>query len=260
MTGSNVDGDLAAVATAGTAIVLKDTVNTPVYAGSLFTGGGKVKSPGGSIVDASGNDPLVGACRAAQAGAVSASVRLAGLSPSQSLGDVTIKTGETRFILATEGAVIEIDSLTIGGNEGRYYCLSNGTLDISGGSGVVLNVRKRLSIGSCGQIYNSSNTAVINVPGRGPSVRIGGEAYVEIPILAPGRNAIVTGSNNDDEGATFIIPIWAKGARMTGLSQLDLVDFYSAGCPQQLRRGPERERYTATRTSSASPSSPRRRP
>jgi len=29
----------------------------------------------------------------------------------------------------------------------------------------VLNVRNRLSIGSCGQVYNSSNTAVINVPG-----------------------------------------------------------------------------------------------
>ena len=55
---------------------------------------------------------------------------------------------------------------------------------------------------------------------------------VEIPILAPGRNAIVTGSNNDDEGATFIIPIWAKGARMTGLSLLDYPDSYSAGCPQ----------------------------
>src|SRR5207249_3867911 len=37
MTGSNVSGDLAAVATAGTAMVLKDTVNTPVYVGNLFT-------------------------------------------------------------------------------------------------------------------------------------------------------------------------------------------------------------------------------
>jgi len=148
------------------------------------------------------------------------------------VGDVTIKTGETRFISASEGAVIDIGSLTIGGNEGRYYCLSTGTLDIEGGSGVVLNVHGRLSIGSCGQVYNTSNTAVINVPGRGPSVRIGGEAYVEVPILAPGRNAIVTGSNNDGEGATFVIPIWAKGARMTGLSLLDDGYFYSAGCPQ----------------------------
>ena len=96
----------------------------------------------------------------------------------------------------------------------------------------MLNVQNRLSIGSCGQVYNSSNTAVINVPGRGPSVRIGGEAYVEVPILAPGRNVIVTGSNNDGEGATFVIPIWAKGARMTGLSLLDDGYFYSAGCPQ----------------------------
>src|SRR5205823_1182983 len=80
MTGTSVDGTVVAVATAGTAMVVKDTVDTPAYIGGiLVTGGGKLNAPAGNFVDTSGSDPLVGACRAAQAGAVSASARLAGL-------------------------------------------------------------------------------------------------------------------------------------------------------------------------------------
>jgi len=56
-----------------------------------------------------------------------------------------------------------------------------------------------------------------------------------VMVLDAATNAmtqLITDPYNDDEGATFIIPIWAKGARMTGLSLLDYPDSYSAGCPQ----------------------------
>src|SRR5438094_875011 len=138
-------------------------------------------------------------CRLAQTTAATASAGFAALPPTQSLGDVIVKPGETRTISAPAGSVIDIGSLTVAGSEGLYYCLSNGNLYISGGGGVVLNVHDRLSIGTCAYISSDSPATVINVPGRGPSVRVGGEASVDIPILAPERNAIVIGANNDDQ-------------------------------------------------------------
>ncbi|TMA51420.1 MAG: hypothetical protein E6J75_18530, partial [Deltaproteobacteria bacterium] len=79
-------------------------------------------------------------CRLAQTTAATASAGFAALPPTQSLGDVIVKPGETRTISAAAGSVIDIGSLTVGGSEGLYYCLSNGNLYISGGGGVVLNV------------------------------------------------------------------------------------------------------------------------
>jgi len=226
--GSYGSDDLVAVKGVGNAIAFNGYDN----ANNVYTGGGTVKGPRegfvSGTVDTSGTHPLVASCRQAQAAALSASAELAALPPSQSLGDITVNAGDTVYI-SGDGA-IDIGSLTVNGKWGTGFCSSSAELYISGGA-VVLNVRGRLSIGSCARIdVTGDAAAVINVPGRGRTIHVGGAAYVVAPILAPARNLVMSGTKTDADGPSTLVSVWVKGLRATGASLFDDRNFGIASC------------------------------
>ena len=76
------------------------------------------------------------------------------------------------------------------------------------------------------------NNRILNVVGKGHPVLVQSEADVSgVPILAPRRKIIVTGTNNDYEQPTLIGPIWAKVATISGYSfQWGDDPFYGSFC------------------------------
>src|SRR5262249_4029618 len=157
--------------------------------------------PGEVTADTSGTDPEVASCRQTLATMRTASATLGALPPTQHLGDILIKQNDTYTITAPEGGVVDVDSITIVGKEHHNYVCDQfgyGPLWVEGGPGVVVNVN-RLALGTCAEVYATYDTTIFNVPGPGRTVKIGAEADVSIPVLAPLRNVVVTGSNNDGE-------------------------------------------------------------
>ena len=98
---------------------------------------------------------------------------------------------------------------------------------------VVVNVRGALSLGPCTYFdAYQGNNSILNVVGKGHPVLVQSEADVSgVPILAPRRKIIVTGTNNDYEQPTLIGPIWAKVATISGYSfQWGDDPFYGSFC------------------------------
>jgi hypothetical protein len=230
-------GDLVAVATSGRAIqFLLPAPNTGSHGsdafvrGDVVTGGGFVRGAtpnSASSVDVSGTDPRVATCRQAIADVEHASQVLAALPPTHVYGDVVIDNGQTFTIDARGGAVIKMDSLIMKGTrvtgnklDGRF-CDEDpsltSTLDIVANSGdqVLLNVG-RLVLGNCAA--PNIHDYVVNVPGPGPTVRIGtqiSDIFSDSPtVLAPQRKVVVTGSGQDLQ--PFLAAIYARDLRARG--------------------------------------------
>jgi len=220
---ASVDGDVVALASAGSPVGLKDSAESgaAVY-GAVVTGGGRVRlSPEGHVgsVDTSGTNPQLTACSQALAAAAAASDRLAALAPTRRLGNVVLKPGEGLDLEPADNEVIEIESLVLGsledprrGCDPELYGFSD--LFVGDANGVVINIRKRLELRGCNSAYSDNPTTVLNVAGPGSSVVIGRQAYVSMPILAPGRSVRVIGSSEED--TVIDAPIWAKNIVMSG--------------------------------------------
>ena len=219
--GGTAELDLVAVASTGRAATVTDAKDLPAYVtGYVFTGGGTVLAPPDIYTDTTGTAPEIADCRRTLATMVTASATLGALPATQHLGTIAIAQGSTFTVTAGEGEVVDIDSITIVGKENHDYgCyeLGYGTLVVHAtGPGVVLNVRNKLVLGTCAEVYSTDATTIINAPGIGKTVRIGAEADLSIPVLAPLRNVVVTGANDDGEVPTTFLGLWGKTGRMNG--------------------------------------------
>jgi len=176
--------------------------------GDIATGGGAVRgiSPYlvSGVIDTSGTYAGVADCASAMAAARRASATLAALPPTRVLGNVHVAPGEEVDIDAGEGGVVQIDSLTMDGVPGYCPTASGGFLLLSGNH-AVFNVKKRLDLGNCADLAVSG---VFNVPGKGPTIRIGSNVGPP-PILAPDRTLVVAGDIASDNG-TFLEQSWVS--------------------------------------------------
>ena len=222
LTGTDMEGDLVALATGGSAALLKDTDEFGAYViGAVITGGGAVRLPSHGYVqsvDTSGTNPQLAACSDALAAATAASDALGALPPTRRLGKVVLKPGENLDLQPAEGEVIEIDSLSMGSiedaREGCDYGDKFATFSVGSAPGVVINIRGGLQLAGCMVAYSDSDTTIVNLPGSGSGVRIGRGADVSLPILAPGRSVRVDGSRF--ESTVVEAPIWARNIAISG--------------------------------------------
>jgi len=202
--------------------------------GDLVTGGGHI---GGAadyvegVTDTSGTHPAVADCTQAIADAERASDTFAAMPATQVLGDVFVRLGEIRTIDATGGAVIQIDSLTLQdaplhrdygypGDCGNAPAQAGLYIQSNTGDPVIVNVHQ-LTVGNCAYIYGGfSMETIINVPGRGPRVRMGVQADMSAGpnVLAPQRS-LTTGGGLTDY-ATYLDRLWVKSAILTGYTAI----------------------------------------
>ena len=223
-------GSLIATASTGTAIRF---LNSPEYAfptgevdGDIATGGGAVSGTSArgfygleGIVDTSGRNPEVADCAAAMADARRASAFFAGLPPTQVLGKVHIHAGEVFTIHAAENEVIQIDSLLVDSGPTTIVCNERGEfgeLDVVGGPAVI-NVTKSVRFANCSYVDAFDSAVILNVPGKGPSIRVGRTLAVPA-ILAPDRTLVVSGTVDDSD--TYLPNTWVRKLLMSGLSSV----------------------------------------
>ena len=153
---------------------------------------------------------------------VAASDRFASLPPTRTFGDVLVREGEEVDIPVSRGDVIELASLVTTGKSGPAFlsrtCADYAYVVFSGDlDDVVINVRGKLSLGPCAVIGSYQYSSILNVVGDGSAVRIAAQADTSgMPLLAPRRKVVVTGTNNDYEIPTSVGPIWAKTVTMSG--------------------------------------------
>ena len=223
-------GSLIATASTGTAIRF---LNSPEYAfptgevdGDIATGGGAVSGTSArgfygleGIVDTSGRNPEVADCAAAMADARRASAFFAGLPPTQVLGKVHVHAGEVFTIHAAENEVIQIDSLLVDSGPTTIVCNERGEfgeLDVVGGPAVI-NVTKSVRFANCSYVDAFDSAVILNVPGKGPSIRVGRTLAVPA-ILAPDRTLVVSGTVDDSD--TYLPNTWVRKLLMSGLSSV----------------------------------------
>jgi hypothetical protein len=214
--------DAIAVDSKGTAVALSDRRNgCPSDASAIITGGGQARnaSPPNvvGLVDIRGTNSRVAMCAAALSAARVASMTLADLRPTRTLGDITVAPGAEYYIDARGGAIINIAALTLlgvpAGETGAALFIDAGPEDI-----VVVNTFHQLMIGQGafvqGPSVGSPVNFVLNVPGRGPAVSIAGEALTHASVLAPERAIRIQLSQY---GNTTQFPaVWGKSVRLLG--------------------------------------------
>ena len=203
--------------------------------GDVVTGGGAVHGPPDyveGVTDTSGSHAAVADCRQAMADAQQASDTFAAMPTTQILGDVVVPLGETRTIDATGGAVIQIDSLVLQdaplhrayGYPGDCYNVpAQAGLEFVSNPGdpVIVNVHE-LTVGNCAYITGGYGMeTIINVPGRGPRVRIGVQADLSSGpnVLAPQRSLTTGGGLTDT--ATYLDRLWVKSAVLSGYTAIN---------------------------------------
>ena len=223
-------GSLVATASTGTAIRF---LGGPEYAwppgevdGDVVTGGGAVNGTSArgweyglyGIIDTSGRDPAVADCTAAMADARRASAFFAGLPPTKVLGKVHVHAGEVFTINAAENEVIQMDSLQVdSGKPTSILCDGRGDygdLEVVGGPAVI-NVTGSVRFANCSYVEYFDSPVILNVPGKGPSIRIG-RTVAGPPILAPDRTLVLNGTVDDTD--TYVPHAWVRKLLMSGLS------------------------------------------
>jgi hypothetical protein len=244
-----IEGDVVARASAGTAVVVRRPSRDGVFGdtylnfldGDLITGGGAVgglQFVGNPVPtpDMSGTNPRLADCETAVTDMAAASAQIAAMTPILTLGDVRIRRGELVTIDATGGGVVKMESLVMTGSReapvdgGIKDCYSSYeeaaslVLKSNATDQVVLNVGK-LQIGDCARLFRQTNTfqtvllpIVFNVPGRGSPVKIGtqvglGEDANPL-VLAPERKMTIVGSRLDYE--PFVTGIYAERLKSIG--------------------------------------------
>jgi hypothetical protein len=193
-------GSLVALAGPGTVAARFLTLdsqhlNIPgVVADLVATGGGAIAGDvQAGVVDTTGTHPRLASCQQAITDMQSASATLAALTPTQDLGRVVVR-GEMRNIAVGPGVqVIAATSISLH-STGTYGLGNSGVLRISADPGtqaVILNT-SRLTVGrDCALAFSGpSDTMIINVSGKGATVRIADTSYSEA-ILAPQRSVTV---------------------------------------------------------------------
>jgi hypothetical protein len=236
------DAELVATQSTGTAVVFKGpgggaTRGIPDnrVVGSIATGGGAVKDLNTNseynyplyvqdgIIDTSGTHPALGECAQAKTDTLAASQALAALPPTQTFGRIDVGRTEYFEIDATGGGVINIEALRLQGNVlnhyGGYsskYCDESAAsfyVHANAGDQVVLNIGQ-LKIGNCAWL-DVGGTTIVNLPGPGKKITVGVQAEgVYFPILAPERNIVITGS--EDDNGTYVDLLWVKRALIKG--------------------------------------------
>jgi len=186
--------------------------NANLVYGDVVTGGGRISAfrdllpRNVTLVDTTGNHPLVEPCNSSIARVQSVSASLArGLLPGEppsaarsiiDLGDVFVPKGEEVDLQSTGAplTIYNVHNLTIEtGHRVEYYQVpyitGGGTLNLITGpdEGLVINVTGRLKIGRGTEVSGDDLTTLINVPGKGPAISLRQTTF-QVPLLAPERN------------------------------------------------------------------------
>lgn len=192
--------------------------------GDAVTGGGAVTGIDAECidgtVDSSGTHPAVAACAQALTDSVAVSDFFASQPATRDLGNVTVPAFTTYTLTAAPNEIVHIGSLDLKGGydpEFKNLCYDYTVLELAGGPAVV-NI-DRLEIGPCVDVELQGEAVVLNVTGRGSTIKIGRGAIVPVPILAPARNIVVRGTL--DDGGTFLGSTWGRRIKMFGLSSIE---------------------------------------
>jgi choice-of-anchor A domain-containing protein len=176
--------------------------------GDVATGGGSLAglefADISGLTDTSGAYHEMSSCSGALVDAASASTMLAGLTPTQTLGDIVVSNGETQTITGTAGVnVVNVTSINLKPlNYDGYATGSVLEIDLPGpGDTMVLNVAESLVLGNNCAIYvvgGDPQNVIINLHGGLLSkVKIAGQqAAIDPAILAPGARVIAKGESN----------------------------------------------------------------
>jgi choice-of-anchor A domain-containing protein len=148
-----IGGDLIASATTSPAISLAPHAHVHQ---ACVTGGGTIALGNGAScdggTDTSGTSPLLSTLSAAQSEAADYASFLAGLTPTTTLGDVTLKKYQNLTIKLSAGTnVVSIGNITTAG-------VNTITLSAPKDAIVVLNVSGTLDLGSATQVFANSGT------------------------------------------------------------------------------------------------------
>ena len=123
--------------------------------------------------------------RLARPDARRASAFFASLPPTQVLGKVHVHGGEVFTINAAENDVIQIDSLQVdSGKPTSIVCDGRGDygdLEVVGGPAVI-NVTNSVRFANCSYVGFFDSPVILNVPGKGPSIRVGRPRRSWLPI------------------------------------------------------------------------------
>jgi choice-of-anchor A domain-containing protein len=174
--------------------------------GDLATAGGTLTGLGftevSGITDTTGAYPGISSCEGALVDAVSASATLAGLTPTQTLTDVSVSGGDTFTITGGAGVnVVNVNSIKVkpGRDSYGYSLPSTLELELPGPTDtMIVNIATSLQLGNASAIVIVGGTperVILNVHGGIASkVKIGGfEATIDPPILAPGAKLLAKG-------------------------------------------------------------------
>jgi hypothetical protein len=216
-------GDVIGLAHSGTAVAFgraRECSQGGSFVYDVVTGGGKAvrtTDPNGvTSVDTTGTDSRLALCAAALAAAQSASARFAALTPTLTLGDVTVSANAIYTIDARGGAIVNLHSLTLLGPNGASDF--PGELDIlsNDGDNIVFNIHAQLSVGESAILFfGDTATAVVNMVGHGPAVTIGNAARVFATILAPERTVRTRGKGKEFGGPN-LLAVYAKTLALAG--------------------------------------------
>jgi hypothetical protein len=221
--GGSVSRDLVLLAgpgsVAGRLIGSREEPDEVAVYRTLATGGGRVLAPNATIgtLDTTGTNPLVSVCRDAVDATLLVSQELAALAPTQSLGRIDLRGDESMVIDAGPGVnVIDATSINLQPLVALGY-YSAPTLFVRAApetQSVIINTKK-LKIGpfSGVEILGEDRPFrfLINVNGRGAKVRLGLNAYTEVPLLAPDR-VVQLAFSVDDSSAIFAKRVDVRGA------------------------------------------------
>ncbi len=209
-----------------------------IIGGGVFTGGGSVSfkqrphPPSIWRTDTTGEHPAVSECRALQGGLAEKSTTLAAIPATHSLGSVRVPAGGIFLIDArgTDRPVIEMEDLVLEGAARGHFCAddsdSGGQLWIATDNvdengiirdvKILINVRGRVQLGHCYRVR--SNRVILNVIGRGPSVRAEDQAahdYLFGAVLAPERR-VRLGTTDPETTHTQFSSVFAKQVSVRG--------------------------------------------
>ena len=181
-------GTLVAVAGPGAqAVRASSRGDVNVFLGLLVTGGGAFVGADQAEVqalDTSGTHAQVAACTQAMADAQAGSQMLAALTPTLDYGDIVLTGDEELEINVGAGVnVIRANKVILRASPISYPpVLRINTVPET--ESVIINTDE-LSAGYASIV--EGGPTMINVPGRGPSVRLNKYSGVRVPVLAPER-------------------------------------------------------------------------
>ena len=185
------------------------------YADDVITGGGIIRGEsvlGASSIDTTGTSARVPQCRQAILDMQSASATLAALTPTMSLGTLTVRRGEYIEIDVGPGVqVIDADRITITPRRYNDGYASGASLDFRRGpdtTQVIVNTRGLF----IGELSNLTGADIVNVVGTGTTVRVLQYGYLEAPLLAPQRRVDI----GLQLGDFAVGSIMARAIRMRG--------------------------------------------